>query len=88
MNEITNDAVKAIISKHPHITTGKIVDKLCKDEMLDKSPYMNILVGECLKHLIASGEIIAFKDDFCKKSPKTYTILLSKQTGVSAKGNA
>ena len=72
--EITASVVKKIITAKPDCSSGEIIKAICERAGIERKQNMNLIVGQCLKWLVSTGEIVETLPQQGKKAPKTYRL--------------
>lgn len=72
--EITASVVKQIITAKPDTSSGEIIKAICERAGIERKQNMNLIVGQCLKWLVSTGEITETMPPSGKKAPKTYRL--------------
>lgn len=72
--EITASVVKQIITVKPDCSSGEIIKAICERAGIERHPRMSIVVSQCLKWLVSTGEIVETLPPSGKKAPKTYRL--------------
>lgn len=83
--EITASVVKQIITAKPDTSSGEIIKAICERAGIERKQNMNLIVGQCLKWLVSTGEIVETLPPSGKKAPKTYRLASSIENVATKK---
>lgn len=83
--EITASVVKQIITTKPDCSSGEIIKAICERAGIERKQNMNLIVGQCLKLLVSTGEITETLPSSGKKAPKTYRLASAIEEVVTKK---
>lgn len=81
--EITASVVKQIISAKPGTSSGEIIKAICERAGIERHPRMSIVVSQCLKWLVSTGEITETVPPSGKKAPKTYRLAAAIEAAIT-----
>lgn len=81
--EITASVVKQIITAKPDCSSGEIIKVICERAGIERHPRMSIVVSQCLKWLVSTGEITETLPPSSKKAPKTYRLATAIEEAVT-----
>lgn len=83
--EITASVVKQIITAKPDCSSGEIIKAICERAGIERKQNMNLIVGQCLKWLVSTGEITETLPPSGKKAPKTYRLASAIEEATTKK---